>query len=183
MSPIVNKTAKLWILSIPNLVWNFLVNDQFIFVTSLLHDKCFSFAGVYSANTYLVRRFLWRDLSFFTWPWCILRDFNVVLSVDDCKGGWLLIRFLVMNSLIGLILMIFLVCLLLDLVILGVMEGEGCIKFIEDWIGFYVLECVWMNEILVLIRFLLKVVLIIPLFLFYVALGHFMYKTYSWFLG
>jgi len=43
------------------------------------------------------------------------------------KGGWLLIRFLVTNSLIGLILMIFLVCLLLDLVILSVMEGKGCI--------------------------------------------------------
>jgi len=38
-----------------------------------------------------------------------------------------------MNSLIGLILMIFLVFLLPDLVILGVMEGEGCIEFIEDW--------------------------------------------------
>ena len=37
-----------------------------------------------------------------------------------------------MNFLIELILMIFLVCLLLDLVILGVMEGEGCIEFIED---------------------------------------------------
>ena len=31
---------------------------------------------------------------------------------------------------------------LLDLVILGVMEGEGCIEFIEDWIGIYVIECV-----------------------------------------
>ena len=70
-----------------------------------------------------------------------------------------------MNSLIGLILMIFLVCLLLDLVILDVMEGEGYIKFIEDWIGLYVMECVWMNGILVLIRFLLKIVMIIPLFL------------------
>jgi len=94
-------------------------------------------------------------------------SFNVVLSADDCKGGggWLLIKFLVMNSLTGLILMIFLVCLLLDLVILGVMEGEGCIEYIEVWIGLYVMECVWMNEILVLIRFLLKIVLIIPLFL------------------
>ena len=61
--------------------------------------------------------------------------------------------------------MIFLVCLLLDLVILGVMEGEGCIELIEVWIGLYVMECVRMNEILVLIRFLLKIVLIIPLFL------------------
>ena len=43
------------------------------------------------------------------------------------KGGWLLIRFLVMNSLNGLILMIFLVFLLLNLVILGGMDGEGCI--------------------------------------------------------
>ena len=81
------------------------------------------------------------------------------------KGGWLLIRFLVMNSWTGLILMTFLVCLLLGLVILGVTEGEGCIEFIEDWIGLYVMECVWMNGILVLIRFLLKIVLIIPLFL------------------
>jgi len=38
------------------------------------------------------------------------------------KGGWLLIRFLVMNSFIRLILMILLVCLLLDLVIHGVWE-------------------------------------------------------------
>jgi len=58
--------------------------------------------------------------------------------------------------------MIFLVCLLLEL---GVMEGEGCIEFIENWIGRYVTKCVWMNEILVFIRFLLKIVLIIPLFL------------------
>ena len=41
MSPIINKVAKLWCLSIPNLVQYFLVNDQFIFVTCLLHDKCF----------------------------------------------------------------------------------------------------------------------------------------------
>ena len=85
-------------------------------------------------------------------------DFNVVLSANDYK--WV-----VMNSLIGLILMIFLVCLLPDLVILCVMEREGCIEFIEDSIGLYVMECIWMNEILVLIRFLLKIVLIISLFL------------------
>jgi len=53
--PIVDKAAKPWCLSVPNLVQNFLVNAQFIFVTCLLHDKCFSFAGVYGANTYLVR--------------------------------------------------------------------------------------------------------------------------------
>ena len=132
MSLIVNKAAKFWCLLVPNFVQNFLVKDQFISVTCPLHDKCFSFVGVYGANTYLARWFLWRDLSFFTGPWCILGDFSVVLSADDCKGGWLLIRFLVMNFLIGLILMIFLVCLLLDLVILGVMEGEGCIKFTKE---------------------------------------------------
>ena len=80
------------------------------------------------------------------------------------KGWWLLIRFLVINSLIGLILMIFLVCLLLELVILGVTEGEDCVEFIEYWIDRYVTECVWMNGILVLIRFLLKIVMIIPLY-------------------
>jgi len=93
-SPIVNKVAKLWCLSVPNLVQNFLVNDQFIFVTCLLHYKCFSFVGVYGANTYLAKEILWRDLSSFTGPWCIMRDVNIVLSVDDCKRGWLLIRFL-----------------------------------------------------------------------------------------
>ena len=86
-SPIVNKVVKLWCLSVQNLVQNFLVNDQFIYVTFLLHDKCFSLASVYGANTHLVRRFLWRDISFFKGPWCILGDFNVVLSADDCKGG------------------------------------------------------------------------------------------------
>jgi len=70
-----------------------------------------------------------------------------------------------MVSLIGLILMILLVCILLDLVILGVMEEEGCIEFIEDWIGLYVTKYVWMNGIHVLIRFLLGIVLTIPLFL------------------
>ena len=59
--------------------------------------------------------------------------------------------------------MIFLVCLLLELVILGVMGGNDCTKFIEDWIGLYVMECFWMNGILV--RFLLKIALTIPLFL------------------
>jgi len=86
-SPIVNKATKLWCLSVPNLIQNFLVNDQFISITCLLHDKFFSFAGVYGVNTYLVRRFLWRDFSFFIGPWCILGDFNVVLLADDCKGG------------------------------------------------------------------------------------------------
>jgi len=54
---------------------------------------------------------------------------------------------------------------LLMRIMIYVMEGEGCIEYIEDLIGFYVMECVWMNVILVLIRFLLKIVLIIPLFL------------------
>ena len=70
-----------------------------------------------------------------------------------------------MNSLIRLILMIFLVCLLLVLVILGVIEREGCIEFIEDWIEHYVTGCAWMNEIFVLIRFLFKIVLIILIYL------------------
>jgi len=98
-SPIVNKSSKLWCLSIPNLVQNFLVNDQFISVSCHLHDKFFSFAGVYGVNTYLVRRFLWRDLSSFLWTlcilgdfnnvWtlCILGDFNDVLLTDECGGG------------------------------------------------------------------------------------------------
>ena len=54
MSNIANKVAKLWCLSVPNLVQNFLVNYQFIYVTFLLHDKFFSFASVYGTNTYLV---------------------------------------------------------------------------------------------------------------------------------
>jgi len=70
-----------------------------------------------------------------------------------------------MNSLIRLILMILLVCLLLDLVILGVMGGEGYTKFIENWIWLYVIGCAWMNEILVLFRLLLKYFLTTPLFL------------------
>ena len=45
-SPIVNTAAKLWCFSVPNLVQIFLVNDEFISVTCLLHDKCFSFEGV-----------------------------------------------------------------------------------------------------------------------------------------
>jgi len=73
-----------------------------------------------------------EDLSFFTEFWCILGDFNVVLLADDCKGGWLIFRFLVMNSLIGLILMILLVCLLSELVILGVMGREDYTKFIKN---------------------------------------------------
>ena len=44
-----------------------------------------------------------------------------------------------MNSLIEIILL--LICLLLILVILGVMGGESYIEFIENWIGFYVMEC------------------------------------------
>jgi len=66
MSPIVNKAPKLWYF--PNLVQSFLVNDQFISVNCLLHDKCFRFAGVYGVNTYLVRQLLWRDLSFLIKP-------------------------------------------------------------------------------------------------------------------
>jgi len=87
MSPIVNKFPKLWCLSVPNLVQNFLVNDQFISVSCYLLDKCFSFVGVYGVNTYLARLFLWRDLSSFIGTWCILGDFNVVLLTDECKGG------------------------------------------------------------------------------------------------
>jgi len=128
-SPIINKVVKLWCLSVPKISCSMISLFQVIF---LLHDKCFSFACVYGANTYLVRRILWKDLSFFTGFWCILGDFNVVLSTDDYKGGWLLIRFLVINSSIGLVLMILLVCLLLDLVILDVMGREGYTKFIEN---------------------------------------------------
>jgi len=86
-SPIVNKVAKLWCFSVPNLVRNFLVNEQFISVTCHLHDKCFSFTGIYDANTYVAKRFLWRDLSSFIEPWCIMGDFNVVLLANNCKGG------------------------------------------------------------------------------------------------
>jgi len=50
-SPIVNKVVKLLCLLVPNLVRNFLVNEQFIYVTCHLNDRCFSFASVYSANT------------------------------------------------------------------------------------------------------------------------------------
>jgi len=70
-----------------------------------------------------------------------------------------------MNSLIGININDLFVRFLLDLVILVVMEGVGCIEFIEDWIGLYVMQCVWMNGILVLIRFLLKIFLTISLFL------------------
>ena len=87
-SPFVNKVVKFWCLSVPTLVQIFLVNDKFISVNCLLHDERFRFAGVYSANTYLVRRLLWRNLSFLTGPWCILGDFNVILSTDNCKGGF-----------------------------------------------------------------------------------------------
>ena len=41
---------------------------------------------------------------------------------------------------------------------------RGLHRIHRDWIELYVMECVWMNEILVLIKFLLKIVLIIPLF-------------------
>jgi len=54
-SPIVNKVAKLWYLSVPNLVRNFLVNEQFIFITCHLDDKHFIFAGVYGTNTFMAR--------------------------------------------------------------------------------------------------------------------------------
>ena len=86
-SPSVSKATKFWCLLIPNLVQKNFVNDKFISVNCLLHDKRFSFAGVYVVNRYLARWFLWRDIRFFTGPWCILRNFNVMLSVDDCKGG------------------------------------------------------------------------------------------------
>ena len=85
-SSIVNKVAKLWYLAVLNLVKNSAINSQFISVNFLLHDKCFIFVRVYGANTYSVRRLFWRDLSYFTCPWCILRDFNIVLSIVDCKG-------------------------------------------------------------------------------------------------
>ena len=74
-------------LGCPNLVQNSFVKSHFISVNCLLHDKGFSFARIYRANAYSVRRHLWRDLSSFPSPWCILGDFNVVLSADDCKGG------------------------------------------------------------------------------------------------
>jgi len=61
-SHIVNKAAKLWCLSIPNLVQNFLVNEQFISVTCHLHDKCFSLASVYGATTYGLDDFCGRIL-------------------------------------------------------------------------------------------------------------------------
>jgi len=56
------------------------------------------------------------------------------------KVGLLLIRFLVMNSLIGLIIIILLVCLSLVLFILGVMGGEGYRDLIESLIELYVMK-------------------------------------------
>jgi len=70
-----------------------------------------------------------------------------------------------MNSLIRLIIMILVVCFSLVLIILDVMEEEGQRELIESWIGLYVMKSVWMNETLLLIRFLLKFVLTTPLFL------------------
>jgi len=86
-SPILNKASKLWCLPIPNLVQKILVNDQFIFVTCLLHDKCFSFAGVYGANTYLLDDFCGgilvssQDLGVF---WKILMLYSWLMTA---KGG------------------------------------------------------------------------------------------------
>ena len=54
-SLIVNKVAKLWCLLVCNLVQNFLVNDQFISITCLLHDKCFSL------QVFIVLTHTWLD--------------------------------------------------------------------------------------------------------------------------
>jgi len=101
-SHIINKVAKLLYFAVPHLVQNFLVNSQFIFVNCLFHDKCFCFSMVYGANTYSVRRHLWGDLSLFFVLgafWEILILFSRLMIT---KVGFLLIRFLVMNFLIGL---------------------------------------------------------------------------------
>jgi len=90
-----------------------------------------SFASVYGVNAYLVRRILWRDLSFFKGPWVFWEILMLFSRLMTTKGGLFLIRFLVMNSLIELILMILFVCLSLDLVILSVMGGEGYTKLIK----------------------------------------------------
>ena len=114
-------------MTFPNLAQNSLVNSQFIPVNYLLLNKCFSFAMVYGANTYSVRRLLWRDLSFFIGPWCIYGDFNVVLSADDCNGGVAPNQVSCNELLDGLIIIILLVCLSLVLVILGVIGGEDIV--------------------------------------------------------
>jgi len=70
-----------------------------------------------------------------------------------------------MNFLIGLIIIILLVWLSLVLVILGVMGGEDYRELIESLTELYVMKSVWMNDSLVLIKFLLKTILITPIFL------------------
>lgn len=44
-------------------------------------------ACVYSANTCVTIRHLWRNLDLLTGVWCILGDFNVVLLTEECFGG------------------------------------------------------------------------------------------------
>jgi len=93
-----------------------------------------------------------------------LGDFNVVISTDDCKGvapnQVSCIDFFDWINNNDLTCMPF-----LDLIILVVMGGAGYTKLIENWIGLDVMERVWMNEILVIINFLLKIILTTPLFL------------------
>jgi len=80
----------------------------------------------YGANTYSVRRLLWILASSLAlgafWEISML-FFRLMIA----KVGLLLIRFLVMNYLIGLIIIILLVCLSLVLVILRVMGGKDIV--------------------------------------------------------
>jgi len=62
----------------------------------------------------------------------ILGDFDVVLCVEDVKGGVPLVQSLVLSFQIGSIIMSSLQLHLLDLITLGQTYGEVCIIWIED---------------------------------------------------
>jgi len=45
-----------------------------------MQGKVLNVIGVYGANSYFARRILWSDLNNLQGPWCVLGDFNPILS-------------------------------------------------------------------------------------------------------
>jgi len=82
----VNNVVKLWSLGDVDVAFSVLYSFmQFVSVSMLWQGVCLNFERVYSSSFHVRMYSLWNDLTNLQGPWCILGEFNVVLSTKESK--------------------------------------------------------------------------------------------------